>query len=136
MEKIETKSWLAKLLICCHTITLFGFIKTKKSELTQRIINHECIHINQWEETTLSSYLLVVLIVLLGASKWMLILPPLVFYIWYVIEWLVRLFINKGNAYRSISFEQEAYANEDDNCYNENRDYFAFLKYFKKETKQ
>src|SRR5574344_2796610 len=129
MEKIETKSWLAKLLICCHTITLFGFIKTKKKGLTQRTINHECIHINQWEELTLVSYLIVVLLVLLGASKWLLILPPFVFYIWYVVEWLVRLFINKGNAYRSISFEQEAYAHEVDRCYKGNRDYFAFLDY-------
>ena len=33
------------------------------------------------------------------------------FYIWYIIEWLVRLFM-KGNAYRNISFEREAYAND------------------------
>lgn len=33
------------------------------------------------------------------------------FYLWYVIEWFIRLFM-KGNAYRNISFEREAYANQ------------------------
>ena len=35
------------------------------------------------------------------------------FYLWYVVEWIIRLFM-KGNAYRNISFEREAYSNEDD----------------------
>lgn len=32
------------------------------------------------------------------------------FYLWYVLEWLVRLFIDKNahTAYRNISFEREA----------------------------
>lgn len=49
------------------------------------------------------------------------------FYIWYAIEWLIRL--PKGNAYRSISFEREAYENDSDINYLKNRKRYAFLKY-------
>ena len=49
------------------------------------------------------------------------------FYVWYVIEWLIRL--PKGNAYRNISFEREAYANDKDPNYLNTRKVFAFLKY-------
>ena len=52
------------------------------------------------------------------------------FYIWYVTEWLIRLFM-KGNAYRNISFEREAYSNEDDVIYLESRKRFAWIKYLK-----
>ena len=46
------------------------------------------------------------------------------FYIIYFLEWIVRLFINK-NAYRSISFEKEAYSNEDNLEYLKTRKHFA-----------
>ena len=49
------------------------------------------------------------------------------FYVWYVIEWIIR--IPKGNAYRNISFEREAYANDKDPNYLNTRKVFAFLKY-------
>jgi hypothetical protein len=32
------------------------------------------------------------------------------FYLWYGVEWLIKLFY-KGNAYRNLSFEREAYDN-------------------------
>ena len=49
------------------------------------------------------------------------------FYVWYVIEWLIRL--PKGNAYRNISFEREAYANDNNPNYLKTRKRYAFLKY-------
>lgn len=49
------------------------------------------------------------------------------FYVWYVIEWLIRL--PKGNAYRNISFEREAYTNGNNTNYLKTRKRFAFLKY-------
>ena len=52
------------------------------------------------------------------------------FYLWYVTEWLIRLFM-KGDAYRNISFEREAYNNENDLNYLENRKRFNFTKYYK-----
>lgn len=50
------------------------------------------------------------------------------FYLWYVIEWLIRLF-GKGNAYRNISFEQEAYSNDDNMKYLDIRKHYAWFKY-------
>jgi hypothetical protein len=39
--------------------------------------------------------------------KEMLYIP---FYLWYGVEWLIKL-LCKGNAYRNLSFEREAYDN-------------------------
>jgi hypothetical protein len=52
------------------------------------------------------------------------------FYLWYVTEWLIRLFM-KGNAYRNISFEREAYDNQYDLNYLKSRKRFDFTKYIK-----
>ena len=51
------------------------------------------------------------------------------FYVWYVIEWLIRL--PKGNAYRNISFEREAYDNQYNLNYLKSRKRFNFAKYLK-----
>ena len=70
-----------------------------------RIINHETIHIKQQEE--------------------MLILP---FYIWYVAEWFIKLFFYGKQAYYNISFEREAYDNDDNLSYLSNRKHYAWIK--------
>lgn len=70
-----------------------------------RIINHESIHIKQQEE--------------------MLILP---FYIWYVTEWFIKLFFYGKQAYYNISFEREAYDNDDNLSYLSNRKHYAWIK--------
>ena len=36
------------------------------------------------------------------------------FYILYLLEWLIKFFIYGSEAYRNISFEREAYDNDDD----------------------
>ena len=54
------------------------------------------------------------------------------FYLWYAIEWIIRLFPNKFNghdAYRSISFEREAYENEGYLDYLNNRKKYSWIKY-------
>ncbi|MBE8725858.1 hypothetical protein [Flavobacterium hungaricum] len=83
----------------------YDFDKTNKV-----FVNHEKIHLRQQFE--------------------MLILP---FFIWYVLEFFIRLvqYKNKDLAYRNISFEREAYANENDYNYLKNRSLFQFLKYIK-----
>ena len=93
-------------------IALFPFVilkdsykRLESSARTQRIIRHESIHIKQQLE--------------------LLVLP---FYVWYFVEWFIRLF-GKGSAYRNISFEREAKANENDNQYLKTRKLFSFLKY-------
>ena len=83
-------------------INLFGILFVRKEvELTSTVINHEYIHTVQMKE-----------------------LLYVFFYLWYLVEWIVRLF-QKGNAYRHISFEREAYANEDDFAYLSNRKHYA-----------
>ncbi|GAA4781304.1 hypothetical protein GCM10023231_05950 [Olivibacter ginsenosidimutans] len=59
----------------------------------------------------------------------MLVLP---FYIWYSIEWLVRWLIyrDRKKAYREISLEKEAYANDGNPGYLQERKYWSFLNYF------
>ncbi len=69
--------------------------------IDDELINHERIHLRQQIE--------------------MLIIP---FYIWY----LIALY-KKG--YMEISFEKEAYANENDLTYLKKRSIFAFRKYIK-----
>lgn len=55
----------------------------------------------------------------------------LFFYLWYGIEWLVRLVIyrNAHVAYRNISFEREAYYNENKEGYLGERKVFEFVRY-------
>ena len=60
-------------------------------------------------------------------SLWLLTLlvfPFLFFYLWYGIEWFIRLFINGKKAYSSLSFEREA------NCYEYNETYLVIRKLF------
>lgn len=92
-------------------INLFGVMfvrKEYKGCVGQRTINHESIHTAQMKE-----------------------LGYIPFYIIYFFEWVVRLFM-KGNAYRNISFEREAYLNENDQTYLENRKHYSWTKYMRK----
>ncbi|MFD2522068.1 hypothetical protein [Emticicia soli] len=89
-------------------ITLFPFIIVRPRKPTKTLINHEQIHIRQQLE--------------------LLVIP---FYIWYVAEWAYHYVQCKKwwVAYRRISFEKEAYANESDFEYLQKRKFWAFLKY-------
>mgnify|MGYP000012421167 FL=1 len=92
-----------------NAVNLFGILFVRKeAELTSTLINHEYIHTAQMKE-----------------------LLYVFFYLWYLVEWIVRLF-QKGNAYRQISFEREAYANEDDFAYLSNRKHYSFVRYLKR----
>jgi hypothetical protein len=74
----------------------------------------------------------------LGIFSWWLLLllafPFLFFYLWYVIEWFIRIFINGSKAYKSLCFEREAYQNDDNLDYLKTRKRFSFLKYIFGET--
>lgn len=72
------------------------------------LINHEKIHLKQQIE--------------------MLVLP---FFLWYVIEYVIR-FIQYKNlhlAYKNISFEREAYENEKDLYFLKQRSFLNFLNF-------
>ena len=78
-----------------------------------------------------------ILLLSLGVSSlWLLTLlafPFLFFYLWYVIEWFIRIFINGNKAYVSLSFEREAYGNAYNMDYLKTRKPFSWLKYMVKQ---
>jgi len=91
-------------------INLFGilFVRKDASPLREKDINHENIHTRQIVE-------------LLG----------ILFYIWYGIEWVIRLiqYQDRKMAYYNISFEREAYANDNNLEYLKSRKLYSFLEY-------
>lgn len=88
---------------CCN---IFGILFTRREWLSDTTLRHEGIHTEQMKE--------------------MLFVP---FYVWYLLEWLVRLilFWDGRKAYKKIAFEQEAYAHEKDTEYK--RKHYAWFKY-------
>ena len=93
-------------------------------------MNHESVHSRQYVEVGILSLILLMPLVFNGLWWLWLILSVFAFYIWYIIEWLIRLFM-KGNAYRNTSFEREAYDNEKNLNYLDSRKLFAWIKYIK-----
>lgn len=91
-------------------INLFGIIFARKEfkPISERTLNHELIHTAQMKE-----------------------LLYIFFYLWYGIEWLVRLiqYRDRLSAYYNISFEREAYSNQSDLGYLRVRKVFQFRKY-------
>lgn len=85
-------------------INLFGvlFVRGTWRDLNARVLNHEKIHTAQMKE-----------------------LGYVFFYLLYILEWLFRLCSGSKNAYQDISFEREAYNNEDNNEYLRSRQRFA-----------
>ena len=86
----------------------FVFLSDKKDREHAVLLNHERNHTKQQLE------LLVVF-----------------FFIWYGIEFLIRLvqYKNRREAYYNISFEREAYTKEKDLDYLKQRSFWSFLKY-------
>ena len=127
------------------TLAPFGIYILKKYMGNKRMINHESIHWKQQMEMIIAgmviSLLFIMIISLLSIitfiwvslNFWVVvgltIFPLLFFYLWYLIEWLVRIPINGKGAYRSLSFEREAYDNDDNLKYLETRKPFSWFKY-------
>ena len=92
-------------------VNLFGILFVRDDAyMGAADINHEEIHTAQMKEMLYVS-----------------------FYLWYAAEWLVRLAMygNARKAYRSISFEREAYANEKDMSYLGRRRRYSWTKHLK-----
>jgi beta-lactamase regulating signal transducer with metallopeptidase domain len=94
-------------------ITLWPFIVLREKyandkrlkKRAAKIINHESIHIKQQQE-----------------------LLVLLFYILYFSEWLLKLPLYGRQAYYKISFEREAYDNDDNLDYLSTRKKYAWIK--------
>ncbi len=112
-----------------EAMVLFVWLFAKR-ELTQSAINHELIHTYQQIEVTVVGAMLACVLVLIGCGWSSLFALPLFFY-WYGLEYLFRLiqYRDGHKAYRSISFEQEAYYNQDDYTYIAARKLFAWIRY-------
>lgn len=95
-------------------INLFGILFVRKGSTVNDVdLNHEEIHSYQMRD-----------------------LLWLFFYIWYGIEWIIRIFQygNTHTAYRNISFEREAYENENNLSYLKTRKSYNFINYLKNKT--
>ena len=91
-------------------ITIYPFVLLKSKVLKSNIglVNHEKIHLKQQLE--------------------LLIIP---FYVFYCVEFIFRLIQYRKwyTAYTNISFEREAYTNQNDQDYLKSRSFWGFLKY-------
>ena len=86
----------------------FVILKDKSLKADKTFLNHERIHLRQQIE--------------------LFILP---FYIWYITEYLIKLYYYKDRmlAYKNLSFEREAYSQEMKEDYLEDRKFWAFLQF-------
>ena len=93
-------------------LTLYPFVLLSNAadKNDKTFLNHEKIHIRQQLE--------------------LFVLP---FYVWYLLEYLLRLlqYKNKRKAYFNISFEREAYANENNIEYLKRRPFWRFTHYIR-----
>lgn len=96
-----------------YAINLFGtyFIRNeyKDKKVPKSTLNHEAIHTAQMKE-----------------------MGYIFFYIWYFIEWLIRILINGRYAYYYLPFEREAIDNENKYKYLNTRKPYSWLKYYGK----
>jgi len=99
--------WLPRSI---SAMAIFPLVLLKHRDLgaNKVLLNHEKIHLRQQLE--------------------LLVLP---FFMWYILEYFVRLlrYRNRQQAYLNISFEREAYKNEKNLNYLEQRSWLWFLKY-------
>lgn len=112
------------------TLWPFIFIREELAKAYSVIVNnHEHIHAEQQKEMLLVGIVLAA-IGYVFVGLWALLFVPLFFW-WYGIEYLYRLcqYRDTKKAYRNISTEREAYANEKDLTYLTNRRRFAWIKY-------
>ena len=104
----QMKPWMIKLMPNILGITLCPFGIYMKGVVSPIDVQHEQIHWRQQVE--------------------MLVIP---FYIWYGIEYLVKLPRHRSAAYYNISFEREAYTKETFFYYFTTRKPYAWVKYLK-----
>ena len=126
-------------------INLFGLLFTRYSfdRISPLVINHEGIHTKQYFEFTIALAIIFGLAVILGLSLWCLSIIPIAYYVWYVLEWFLRLLLQLATlfkaeagkykahlhkAYRNVLFEQEAYKFQTDLDYLHRRKIFAWLR--------
>jgi len=113
MKSVKEYNWFLKLILPSNIIGItlcpFGIYVKDINRVTERTINHENIH---WQQQ------LEMLVIF--------------FYIWYLVEWIIKLFKYGGRSYRNLSFEREAYGNDKNIDYLKNRKHYSWFKYLLK----
>lgn len=122
-----------------QAITLWPFIFARKSAkpLEDYAENHERIHLRQQLEVlVLSAAVLALAVWLAGWPWWWLLASLLVYYAGYGIDYAVRriLYGSSHEAYRNIAVEQEAYQNQYDMAYLQQRRLFARVRFIGRRT--
>lgn len=106
--KIVKNKYIPYVGFCA--LYFFGLLFVRECcRITERLLRHESIHHEQAKE-----------MLFVG------------FYVWYLVEWVVRVAVQLcggPSAYYSISFEREAYSNEDDVDYLHTRKHYAWMHY-------
>ena len=99
---------------------IFARMEYMKKGLSKWVINHENVHMLQQDDFIIP------------------IIKYIIFYIWYLLEWIIKLpcELFGYSAYSSISFEQEAYNNQYNLEYIKTRKKFNWLKYIFKFVKK
>lgn len=100
-------------------VNVFGIIFVRKgSTMGVTDFNHEAIHTAQMDDFVMG-------------FPWLRIIGGIFFYVIYAIEFIIRLiqYLGWKEAYRNISFEREAFANENDAEYLDNRRQYAWADY-------
>jgi hypothetical protein len=95
-----------------RAITILNYIIVRGNDIINyMVMNHESIHYMQERELAYAG-----------------------FYMIYVVEFFCRLiqYRNWHTAYRNISFEREAYANQNDYNYYRTRAHYAWLNYIRR----
>ena len=116
-----------------ETINLFGILFTR-GDVDDIEYNHESIHTVQFIECMILSMVIITILsaIFNFSLLWVLLSIPM-YYIQYGLEYIIiRCFHKKqGDAYHDVSFEEEAYANEQNLNYNDTRAPFAWINYIK-----
>lgn len=124
-----------------QAITILPFVFARKSykPLKDHVINHEGIHLRQQMEVlVVAAAVIASLILFFDLSWWLMCIVPFAYYALYCLEYIIRLFAyGRGHeAYKNISFEQEAFMNERNFNYliDDERRAFAWVKYIARKT--
>jgi hypothetical protein len=135
MKIVYENNWFARLVLAkgFSGFMFFGLV-LGVGKVPERMERHEMIHVHQWLEVTLAWCFIALWIGLLCGAWWTGALAPVVYYVLYVVNWLVALVVpGVKDAYRAISFEREAYANETDMLYLDERVLFGWVRYMFKQ---
>ena len=96
------------------------------------VINHENTHWVQQLEMMVAgaviSLLMGIVLLSFGVYSWwlltLLVFPFCFFYLWYFIEWVIKILTPPIGAYKDLGFEREA------NCYEHDATYLVYRKWF------